>query len=91
MEASPRAACKGYEHHLDTCGRIPVLEMDSFDLVVLNGVVVTASDVAEYDIAIKDEKVALLAPKGLLANVKAGRVIDAQGGYVMVGSPSGTN
>jgi dihydropyrimidinase len=58
--------------------------MDSFDLAVVNGVVVTASDIAEYDIGIKTEKIALLAPKGFLSNVKAKRVIDAQGGYVMV-------
>lgn len=51
--------------------------MDPFDLVVLNGAVVTASDVAEYDIAIKEEKIALLAPKGFLANVKATKIIDA--------------
>lgn len=58
--------------------------MDSFDLVIVNGVVVTASDIAEYDIGIKDEKISLLAPKGFLANATAKRVIDAQGGYVMV-------
>lgn len=58
--------------------------MDSFDLLILNGTVVTASDIASYDIAIKNGKIALLAPQGLLATAKATRVIDAEGGYVMV-------
>ena len=58
--------------------------MDSFDLLIVNGLVVTASDTATYDIAIKDGKIALLAPQGLLAPAKAARVIDAEGGYVMV-------
>ncbi len=58
--------------------------MASFDLLILNGLVVTASDIGHYDIAIKDEKIALLAPKGLLAETQAKKVIDAEGGYVMV-------
>lgn len=58
--------------------------MESYDLLVINGLVVTASDVAPYDIAIKDERIALLAPKGSLAEIAAKRVIDAEGGYIMV-------
>lgn len=58
--------------------------MDSFDLLVINGLVVTASDTANYDIAIKDGKIALLAPPGVLATSSAKKVIDAEGGYVMV-------
>ena len=58
--------------------------MDSFDLLIINGVVVTASDTASYDIAVKDGRVALLAPQGILSNAQAKTVIDAQGGYVMV-------
>lgn len=58
--------------------------MDSFDLLIVNGLVVTASDTANYDIAIKDGKIALLAPPGLLTEKNAKRVIDAEGGYVMV-------
>ena len=58
--------------------------MEPYDLLVINGLVVTASDVGHYDIAIKDKKIALLAPKGLLAGNVAKRVIDAEGGYVMV-------
>ena len=60
--------------------------MDGFDLLVVNGLVVTASDTANYDIAIKDGKIALLAPPGVLSKDHAKRVIDAEGGYVMVNS-----
>ena len=58
-------------------------EMD-FDLVITNGVCVTASDVAAYDVAIRDEKIVLLAPSGSLAQAKAARVLDAEGAYVTV-------
>lgn len=58
--------------------------MDGFDLLIVNGLVVTASDTANYDIAIKDGKIALLAPPGVLGTNSAKRVIDAEGGYVMV-------
>lgn len=61
--------------------------MDSFDLLILNGLVVTASDIGHYDIAIKDEKIALLAARGSLAETEAKKVIDAEGGYVMVRLP----
>ena len=60
-------------------------KMDSFDLLVINGLIVTASDTANYDIAIKDGKIALLAPPGILPRDKATQVIDAEGGYVMPG------
>lgn len=55
-----------------------------FDLVVTNGVCVTAADVAPLDIGIKGGKIVLLAPSGSLSNAKASRHIDAEGGYVMV-------
>lgn len=55
-----------------------------YDLVITNGVCVTASDVAAWDIAIKDEKIVLHAPSGSLARAEAKRIIDAEGGYVMV-------
>ena len=58
--------------------------MDSFDLLIINGLVVTASDTASYDIAIKNGRIALLAPPGVLTKGSAKRVIDAEGGYVMV-------
>ncbi|KAB5566198.1 hypothetical protein GE09DRAFT_958643 [Coniochaeta sp. 2T2.1] len=56
-----------------------------YDLVITNGVCVTAADVASYDVAIKDEKVVLLAPSGSLAQANARQVIDAEGGYVTPG------
>lgn len=64
--------------------RLADLTMEPYDLLVINGLVVTASDIGHYDIAIKHEKIALLAPKASLTGVVATRVIDAEGGYVMV-------
>lgn len=58
--------------------------MDAFDLVVTNGICVTASDVSPCDVGIRDGKIALLAPSGSLADTNAARVIDAQGGFVTV-------
>lgn len=55
-----------------------------FDCVVLNGTVVTATDVGRYDIGIKNGKIHVLAPAHALANVPASRVIDAEGAYVTV-------
>ncbi|KAK3168267.1 hypothetical protein OEA41_004713 [Lepraria neglecta] len=59
--------------------------MSSYDLMIINGLVVTASDIGHYDVAIKNEKIALLAPTGSLAGIEADKVIDAEGGYVMPG------
>lgn len=56
----------------------------AYDLLIVNGIVATAADVGSYDIAVKDGKIALLAPKGSLAGLTAKKIIDAQGGYVMV-------
>lgn len=58
--------------------------MDDYDLLIINGLVVTAADTGYYDIAVKDERIALLAPTGSLGMAKATRTIDAEGGYVMV-------
>jgi dihydropyrimidinase len=55
----------------------------SYDLVITNGICVTASDIAPQDIAVKNGKVALLATSGSLKGQGA-REIDAEGGYVMV-------
>ena len=54
-----------------------------YDLVITNGICVTASDVAPLDIAIHGEKIALLAPSGSLEK-QGTRVIDAEGGFIMV-------
>ncbi|KAI1117345.1 hypothetical protein F5Y14DRAFT_380595 [Nemania sp. NC0429] len=59
--------------------------MDEYDLVITNGVCVTASDVAPLDIAVRDDKIALLAPSGSLSKTRTKRLIDAEGGYVMPG------
>ena len=53
-----------------------------YDLVVTNGLCVTASDVASLDIAVNDGKIALLSPSGSLKG-KGKREIDAEGSYVM--------
>jgi hypothetical protein len=58
---------------------------ESYDLVITNGVCVTAADIAPYDIAINGEKIVLLAPSGSLAG-KGSKEIDVEGGYVMVRS-----
>ncbi|RLL93205.1 hypothetical protein CFD26_101474 [Aspergillus turcosus] len=57
----------------------------TYDCLIVNGTVVTASDTACYDIAIKDGKIALLAPTGMLDHKAANRVINAEGAYVMPG------
>lgn len=57
-----------------------------FDLVITNGVCVTASDVSAYDVGIRGEKIAILAPSGSLAHAKTKKLIDAEGGYIMVQS-----
>lgn len=59
--------------------------MEKFDLLITNGVVVTASDEALLDIAIKDGKIAVLAPSGLVPVASCHRVIDAKHGYVTPG------
>jgi dihydropyrimidinase len=58
--------------------------MAEHDLIIRNGLVVTADEIGEYDIAIKDEKIARVVPKGELNGVSAKKEIDAKGGYVMV-------
>lgn len=59
--------------------------MAEFDLLVLNGVVVTDQETGEFDIAVKDGKIAKVAARGTLGESKATKTIDAQGGMVMVG------
>ncbi|KAH8674029.1 dihydropyrimidinase [Xylariales sp. PMI_506] len=59
--------------------------MEAYDLVITNGICVTASDVAAYDIGVRDEKIATLAPAGSLRGAQTKKLIDAEGGYVMPG------
>ena len=56
--------------------------MFSFDLVIKNGIVATASDEFKSDIGIKDGKILVLAPQ--LEVPEGCEVIDAEGGYVTV-------
>ncbi|RFU35177.1 hypothetical protein B7463_g1121, partial [Scytalidium lignicola] len=59
--------------------------MAEFDLLVLNGLVVTDQSTEHYDIAIKDGKISKLEAPGSLAGAKANKIIDAQGAMVMPG------
>lgn len=56
-----------------------------YDLIIRNGVVVTDAEVQELDIAVKDGKIARIVHRGGLSVASATKVIDAEGGYVMVG------
>ena len=58
--------------------------MADFDLIIVNGLLVTDSKVEEYDVAVKGEKVAAVGPRGSFKDAKTTRKIDAEGGYVMV-------
>lgn len=55
-----------------------------YDLLVLNGLVVTHESTEEFDIAVKDGKIAKLGPRGTFSADSAKKTIDTQGGVVMV-------
>jgi formylmethanofuran dehydrogenase subunit A len=55
-----------------------------YDLLVLNGLVVTDQNTEELDIAVKDEKIVELLPKGGFGDIPVRKIIDARGGMVMV-------
>jgi dihydropyrimidinase len=55
-----------------------------YDLLVLNGVVVTDQEIGEFDIAVKDSKIEKIVKRGGLKGMKAKKTIDAEGGMVMV-------
>ncbi|KAF2084731.1 D-hydantoinase [Saccharata proteae CBS 121410] len=59
--------------------------MTEYDLLIINGLVITDTFTEEYDLAIKDEKIYKLAPRGSFTGQSAKRTIDAKGGYVMPG------
>jgi hypothetical protein len=59
-------------------------DMAMYDLLVLNGLVVTGEETGEFDIAVTDGKISKVVPRGLLAKHNSKRVIDAEGGLVMV-------
>lgn len=56
-----------------------------FDLVIINATLVTDTETRECDIAIKDEKIALIEDRGTIKHESAKKVIDAEGGYVTPG------
>ena len=58
--------------------------MSEYDLLVLNGVIVTDQETGEFDIAVKDGKIAKVVPRGSLNGAKATKTIDAEGGMIMV-------
>lgn len=60
------------------------MDTATYDLLVVNGVVVTDQAIAELDVAVKDGVVVKFAPRGALKDASAKRTIDAEGGYVMV-------
>lgn len=59
--------------------------MAEYDLLIINGVLVTDEELGDFDIAVKNEKIEALRPRGGFSGVKAERTIDAEGGYVMPG------
>jgi D-hydantoinase len=56
-----------------------------FDMIIRGGNVVTPQSTANFDIAIKGEKIAAVAAPGSLADDQAERTIDASGKIVMPG------
>ena len=56
-----------------------------YDLIIQNGIVVTATEIRTADIAVKDEKIAAIEAPGTFKNAAASRIIDAEGGFVMPG------
>lgn len=56
-----------------------------FDILILHGVVVTADEIKEADIAIRGEKIAAIGDRGSFKNAQANKTIDAEGGWVMPG------
>lgn len=61
------------------------MAMNTFDLLIVNGIVVTAEEVQEADLAINGEKIVTIRQRGGFADAIAGRTIDAEGGCVMPG------
>jgi N-acyl-D-aspartate/D-glutamate deacylase len=57
----------------------------TYDLLIINGIVVTAEHVQKADIAIKGEIVVAIGDHGTFDRQAAKRLIDAEGGWVMPG------
>ena len=56
-----------------------------YDTLIINGIVVTHDQLREADIAIKSGKIAAIGPRGSFETARAGKVIDAEAGWVMPG------
>ncbi|KAF2152135.1 D-hydantoinase [Myriangium duriaei CBS 260.36] len=56
-----------------------------YDLIITNGVVVTAIEVRNADVAIKNGKIAAIEDYGSFKDATTTRTIDAEGGWVMPG------
>jgi dihydropyrimidinase len=56
-----------------------------YDILIINGLVVTHDDTREADIAIKNEKIAVIGSRGSFSHCSAGQTIDAEGGCVTPG------
>ncbi|KAF1990706.1 D-hydantoinase [Aulographum hederae CBS 113979] len=59
--------------------------MPIYDLLIINGIVVTDKEIGEFDVAVKGEQILAVEPRGSFSTREAVKVIDAQGGYVMPG------
>ena len=59
--------------------------MAEYDLIVLNGLVVTHEETGELDIAIRDGKIAKLVPRGSFSGITATKILDAEGGMICPG------
>jgi dihydropyrimidinase len=58
--------------------------MTEYDLLVLDGLVVTDQETGEFDIAVRDGKIAEVVPRGSMRGGRAKKTIDAEGGMVMM-------
>lgn len=57
----------------------------TYDLIVTNAIVVTADDIREADVAVKDEKIAAISARGAFKDATSTKTIDAEGGWLMPG------
>ena len=61
--------------------------MATYDLIVLNGLVLREEETGEFDIAVTGGKISKVVPRGQLSRENAKRFIDAEGGWIMVRDP----
>lgn len=56
-----------------------------YDLVIVNGTLVSHDEIKEADIAIKDSRIAATGDRGSFKDAKTKRIIDAEGGWITPG------